>query len=135
MLSVTTVSGFQFTFNSHRFFSFVSQENTCNNAGGRCADATKCVDEGGKTLSRKCPTQPNEVKCCIRTENWKTMDLGKTCSCWSRSKSNAIANAQKQESRKYETSIKKASAKYGIPVEVIMGVISRESGFGTLLGR
>ena len=68
MLSVTTVSGFQFTFNSHRFFSFVSQENTCNNAGGRCADATKCVDEGGKTLSRKCPTQPNEVKCCIRTE-------------------------------------------------------------------
>jgi len=117
------------------------QENACRAAGGNCADETRCEKEGGEAVSRKCPTQPKGIKCCIKSSapiessNWVNMNLGKTCACWSRIKSEAVARSQQQKSLKYKTSIRNASVKYGIPAGIIKGVISRESGFGTLLGK
>ena len=103
-------------------FLATTQENACKDAGGICADDTKCLQDGGETVSGKCPKQPSGVMCCIKTaatsEKWETFDLGKTCFCWSRTKSDAIAKAQKKESLKYENSIKTAFTKHLIPVGV-----------------
>merc|ERR1712243_77245 len=68
-------------------------------------------------------------------DDWKTIDLGSVCSCWSVSKSNAAAKSDLARLSKYKSSISAASTKYNIPKEIIMGIISRESRAGDALGR
>jgi len=115
------------------------QEDACRRSSGICADEVQCVRDGGITSPRKCPTQPSGIKCCVQGElqldSWKTMDLGRVCACWNRALSEKVASEQYKESLKYENSINQASVKYGIPADIIKGIISRESGFGTLLGK
>ena len=69
------------------------------------------------------------------TEEWETLDLGTTCSCWSLQKSEKAAKEDLARFSTYSNSISQASAKHGIPAEVIKGVISRESRAGALLGK
>merc|ERR1719158_333381 len=69
------------------------------------------------------------------SNDWKTIDLGSVCSCWSLSKSNLAAKSDLTRLSKYKSSISAASTKYNIPKEIIMGIISRESRAGNALGR
>jgi len=69
------------------------------------------------------------------SDDWKTINLGSVCSCWSVSKSNAAAKSDLARLSKYKSSISAASTKYNIPKEIIMGIISRESRAGDALGR
>jgi len=69
------------------------------------------------------------------SNDWRTIDLGSTCSCWDLSDSNKAAQQDKARLAKYKSSISAASTKYNIPEEIIMGVISRESRAGAALGR
>merc|ERR1719222_949714 len=70
-----------------------------------------------------------------RMEDWKTIELGKSCACWSKAKSEQAARVDKSKLQQYRASFAAASNKYNLPKEILMAVASRESRVGSLLGK
>merc|ERR1719370_538921 len=69
-----------------------------------------------------------------KMEDWKTIELGKSCACWSKAKSEQAARVDKSKLQRYSASFAAASNKYNLPKEILMAVASRESRAGSLLG-
>merc|ERR1719222_1007275 len=70
-----------------------------------------------------------------RMEDWKTIELGKSCACWSKAKSEQAARVDNSKLQRYRASFAAASYKYNLPKEILMAVASRESRVGSLLGK
>ena len=47
-----------------------------------------------------------------RLEDWKTIELGKSCACWSKAKSEQAARVDKSKLQRYRASFAAASYKY-----------------------
>jgi len=67
-------------------------------------------------------------------EDWRTLDLGNICDCWSKEDSDEAARVDKSKLEQYSASFTAASNKYNIPKEILMAVASRESRAGSALG-
>ena len=44
--------------------AFAATNGKCSGRTGICIDSSKCSNYGGKTYSGKCPSDPNNIKCC-----------------------------------------------------------------------
>ena len=58
---------------------FAAVNGECNGRTGICINTDKCSSYGGQTFSGKCPSDPNDVKCCDNIPC--TADDGRTGSC------------------------------------------------------
>ena len=45
-------------------FTFAAVNGKCSDRNGICIQSTKCDDYGGVSYSGKCPSDPNDIKCC-----------------------------------------------------------------------